>query len=124
MRRWRTKGLRGAGMEHWTNQSNSRPAVLQRIRSEMLCGREARQKESVEQRSYQMKVGHEKRGESEMNILVWLLVLGVACGIGYVLLIRRLGKATPFNSIYQGAADHAHEEAAGASGQWQHSPEA
>ena len=59
-----------------------------------------------------------------MNILVWFLVLGVACGIGYVLLIRRLGAATPFNSIYQGTADRPLEEASGAGEQTQHSPDA
>lgn len=56
-----------------------------------------------------------------MNILLWFVVLGVACGIGYILLIRRLGTATPFNSIYQGTADRPHEEAAGAGEQMQHS---
>jgi hypothetical protein len=56
-----------------------------------------------------------------MNILVWFLVLGAACGIGYILLIRRLGTATPFSSIYQGTADRGHEEAVDAGGQTQHS---
>ena len=59
-----------------------------------------------------------------MNILLWFVVLGVACGIGYILLIRRLGTATPFNSIYHGTADHPHEEAADTGEPTQHSPNA
>jgi len=59
-----------------------------------------------------------------MNILLWIVVLGVACGIGYVLLVRRLGTATPFNSIYHGTAERPPEEAVGTGGQTQHSSNA
>ena len=71
-----------------------------------------------------MKAGREERRESEMNNLVWFLVLGVACGIGYVLLVRRLGATIAFNSIHQSAGDRPHEEAVDTGDQTQGSPNA
>ena len=59
-----------------------------------------------------------------MNGLEWLLVLGVVCGMGYILLVRRLGMTNPYNSINHETAADAHEGADGLSGQRQHSPEA
>ncbi len=59
-----------------------------------------------------------------MNGLEWLLALGVVCGIGYILLVRRLGTTNPFNSISQETVNHGHEETTGLSGQTHHSPDA
>ena len=47
----------------------------------------------------------------------WLLVVVPVVVVGIYLLGRRRGATTPFNSIYQGSADDARDQAADASHQ-------
>jgi hypothetical protein len=58
-----------------------------------------------------------------MNGFEWLLVLIPILVAGIYLLNRRRGAATPFNSIYQGPAEKARNEAAGASHQANKDPD-